>query len=53
MPLLEKERQDLTDKMSAGNLNFDQIQQLSDRLIQINQSLEEKELQWLELSELM
>ena len=53
MPLLEKERQDLTDKMSAGNLNFDQIQQLSDRLIQINQLLEEKELQWLELSELM
>jgi ABC transport system ATP-binding/permease protein len=53
MPLLEKERQDLTDKMSAGNLNFDQIQQLSDRLIQINQILEEKELQWLELSELM
>jgi ABC transport system ATP-binding/permease protein len=53
MPLLEKERQDLTDKMSAGNLNFDQIQQLSDRLIQINQTLEEKELQWLELSELM
>lgn len=53
MPLLEKERQDLTDKMSVGNLNFDQIQQLSDRLIQINQALEEKELQWLELSELM
>ena len=53
MPLLEKVRQDLTDKMSAGNLNFDQIQQLSDRLIQINQALEEKELQWLELSELM
>ncbi|HQR92625.1 MAG TPA: ABC-F family ATP-binding cassette domain-containing protein [Sediminibacterium sp.] len=53
MPLLEKERQDLTDKMSGGNLNFDQIQQLSDRLIQINQALEEKELQWLELSELM
>jgi ATP-binding cassette subfamily F protein uup len=53
MPLLEKERQDLTDKMSAGNLNFDQIQQISDRLIQINQVLEEKELQWLELSELM
>ncbi len=53
MPLLEKERQDLTDKMSAGNLNFDQIQQLSDRLIQINQTLEEKELQWLELSEIM
>ncbi len=53
MPLLEKERQDLTNKMSAGNLNFDQIQQLSDRLIQINQALEEKELQWLELSELM
>lgn len=53
MPLLEKERQDLTNKMSEGNLNFDQIQQLSDRLIQINQALEEKELQWLELSELM
>jgi len=53
MPLLEKEKQDLTDKMSAGNLNFDQIQQISDRMIQITKELEEKELQWLELSELM
>jgi ATP-binding cassette subfamily F protein uup len=53
MPLLEKEKQDLTDKMSAGNLNFDQIQQISDRMIQITKELEVKELQWLELSELM
>jgi ATP-binding cassette subfamily F protein uup len=53
MPLLEKEKQDLTEKMSTGNLNFDQIQQISDRMIQIAKELEEKELQWLELSELM
>ena len=53
MPLLEKEKQDLTEKICAGNLNFDQIQQISDRMIQIAKELEEKELQWLELSELM
>jgi hypothetical protein len=32
--------------------NYDQIQQLSNRMIFITQQLEEKELRWLELSEI-
>ncbi len=53
MPLLEKEKQSLTNEMSSGTLNFEAIQKISDRLIEINKLLEEKESRWLELSELM
>ncbi|WP_457825275.1 ABC transporter C-terminal domain-containing protein [Staphylococcus aureus] len=39
--------------MSAGDLSFDNIQKLSERLIQITNELEIKEMRWLELSELI
>jgi ATP-binding cassette subfamily F protein uup len=39
--------------MSTGTLPFDVIQKISDRLIIITNQLEEKELRWLELSELV
>jgi ATP-binding cassette subfamily F protein uup len=51
IPELEKEKQSLTDELSTGTLAFDAIQKISDRLIAITNSLEEKELRWLELSE--
>ncbi|MFK5121500.1 ABC transporter C-terminal domain-containing protein [Klebsiella pneumoniae] len=53
MPELEKEKQLLADQMSAGDLSFDNIQKLSERLIQITNELEIKEMRWLELSELI
>jgi ATP-binding cassette subfamily F protein uup len=53
MPDLEKEKQSLTIEMSTGTLPFDVIQKISDRLIIITNQLEEKELRWLELSELV
>ena len=53
MPLLENEKQAITEQMSVGNLGFEELQKLSDRMLQLNKSLEVKELQWLELSELM
>ncbi|MEI6265908.1 MAG: ABC-F family ATP-binding cassette domain-containing protein [Sphingobacteriia bacterium] len=53
MPELEKEKQSLTLEMSTGTLTFDAIQKISDRLIVITNQLEEKELRWLELSELV
>lgn len=53
LPALEKERADITEKMMDPNLNYDQIQQLSNRMIVITQTLEEKEMRWLELSELI
>ena len=48
---LEAEKTSITEKMMDPNLNYDQIQQISNRIVHITQLLEEKELRWLELSE--
>jgi ABC transport system ATP-binding/permease protein len=48
---LEKEKQTAADKMNDGSLPFDQLQQLSVRISEITNLLNEKELRWLELSE--
>jgi len=48
---MEAEKTTIAEKMMDQGLNYDQIQQLSNRLIFITQSLEEKEMRWLELSE--
>jgi ATP-binding cassette subfamily F protein uup len=48
---LEKEKQTITEKMNDGSLPFDQLQQLSVRISEITNLLDEKELRWLELSE--
>jgi ABC transport system ATP-binding/permease protein len=57
--LLEKEIKDLTnekamitEKLNSGNTPFDELQTLSLRIGQVTQLLDEKELRWLELSEL-
>jgi ATP-binding cassette subfamily F protein uup len=52
IPALENEKQQITEKMSTGNLGFEELQILSDRMIAIAQQMEEKELKWLELSEM-
>ncbi len=51
IPALEKERDDINEKLTHTELNFDQIQQLTHRIGQIALQLEEKEMRWLELSE--
>jgi len=48
---LEAEKVTITEKMMDPNLNYDQIQQLSNRMVHITQQVEEKEMRWLELSE--
>ena len=48
---LEAERATITEKMMDQSLNYDQIQQISNRLTHITRLLEEKEMRWLELSE--
>lgn len=53
MPALETEKISITEKMSTGNLGFEELQKLSDRMIAITHALEEKELRWLELSEMV
>ncbi len=52
IPALEAEKKAITEKMSTGNLGFEELQKLSDRLIGIVQLMEGKELRWLELSEM-
>jgi ATP-binding cassette subfamily F protein uup len=51
IPALEKERAEIADKMAAPGVPYDEIQKLSDRITQIGNLLEEKEMRWLELSE--
>lgn len=50
---LEEEKKLLTEKMSSGNLQFDELNKISDRMVSITNELEEKEMRWLELSEIM
>ncbi len=51
MPKLEAEKAKLTEEMSKGSLSFEELNKLSQRMIEITNQLEEKELRWLELSE--
>lgn len=48
---LEAERTDLTSQLSDGSLPFEKIQKMSQRIIEINDSIDKKEMRWLELSE--
>jgi ATP-binding cassette subfamily F protein uup len=48
---LEKERKEIYEKLSGGELPFDKLQQLTERAGVIGQEIDEKELRWLELSE--
>ncbi len=50
---LEDEKKSLTEKMSSGSLSYDELNKISERLIIVTQQLEEKELRWLALSELV
>ncbi|MBS1779451.1 MAG: ABC-F family ATP-binding cassette domain-containing protein [Bacteroidetes bacterium] len=52
IPKLEQEKMDITEKMSTPNLSFDELQTLSARITEVTNLLEEKEMRWLELSEL-
>ena len=49
---LTKERDLITEKLSSGSIAYDDLQKLSARIIEVNSAIDEKELRWLELSEL-
>ena len=53
IPKLEEEKKTTTEKMSTGNLSFEELNQPSEKINLITLQLEEKELRWLELSEIM
>jgi ATP-binding cassette subfamily F protein uup len=49
---LTKEKAEVTAKLNEGTAPFDELQKLSIRIGEISQMLDDKELRWLELSEL-
>jgi len=49
---LTKEKEAITEKLNSGTAPFAELQQLSQRIGEVTRLLDEKELQWLELSEL-
>jgi ATP-binding cassette subfamily F protein uup len=49
--LLEEEKRSVTEKMS-GNISYEELQSLSEKMIALTRQLEEKEMRWLELSEM-
>jgi ATP-binding cassette subfamily F protein uup len=51
LPALEKEKITITGKMSAPGLSYAELQTLTEKITQITNDLEEKEMRWLELSE--
>ena len=48
---LEKEKADIEKKLSATSLPFIELQSLSERMVQLSGLINQKELRWLELSE--
>ena len=50
---LENEQKLLEEELCSGKLSVDELTEKSNRLPQIKYELDEKEMRWLELSELL
>jgi ATP-binding cassette subfamily F protein uup len=50
---LTKEKDKVTQRLNSGDASFEELQDLSNRIGKITMLLDEKELRWLELSELI
>ncbi|MBS1948202.1 MAG: ABC-F family ATP-binding cassette domain-containing protein [Bacteroidetes bacterium] len=50
---LASEKSAVAEKLNSGSLPFDELQKLSNRIGQISALLDEKEMRWLELSEMV
>ncbi|MEO5684761.1 MAG: ABC-F family ATP-binding cassette domain-containing protein [Chitinophagaceae bacterium] len=48
---LSKEKETVTEKLNSGTAPFAELQKLAERIGEITQLLDEKELRWLEISE--
>jgi ABC transport system ATP-binding/permease protein len=48
---LNREKDQITEKLHDASINFDTIQQLSKQFTMVTEALESKELRWLELSD--
>jgi ATP-binding cassette subfamily F protein uup len=49
---LTKEKEEVTRRLNSGEASFEELQDLSNKIGKITMMLDEKELRWLELSEL-
>jgi ATP-binding cassette subfamily F protein uup len=52
MPHLTQEKETLNEKIASGTQPYDELEKLIKRLAEVTELLEQKELRWLELSEL-
>lgn len=50
---LNKEKEMISEKLSSSALPFDELQQLSQCIAEISETLDRKEFRWLELSEII
>lgn len=53
IPVLEKEKEQLTEKMNTPSGNHLELQQAAERFAEVSTLLDEKSMRWLELSELV
>lgn len=53
IPQLQKEKAELEEKMNSGSMDYDALQKAAERISTIVQLLDEKEMRWLELSEII
>jgi ATP-binding cassette subfamily F protein uup len=52
IPELTKEKSRIGERLNSGEAGFEELQELSKKLETLSRALDEKELRWLELSEL-
>jgi ATP-binding cassette subfamily F protein uup len=50
---LEKEKESITAKLNDSNIPFDELDKLSKRIAEVTNLIDEKEIRWLELSEVV
>jgi ATP-binding cassette subfamily F protein uup len=48
---LEIEKKEISEKLSSADLPFEELQKLSQRIVEIGNAIDQRELRWLELSE--
>ena len=50
---MTREKENITEKLNQPDTDFEALQKLSLRIVELSQLLDEKEMRWLELSEIM
>lgn len=48
---LNEEKSKITEELGRGNLLYEDLNRLSQRIVELGKSLDEKEMRWLELAE--